>query len=40
MDMTAYQTLGQRIASLRRQRGLTQDQLAELLGISAQAVSK
>ncbi len=37
--MTAYQTLGQRIASLRRQRGLTQDQLAERLGISAQAVS-
>ncbi len=38
--MTAYQALGQRIASLRRQRGLTQDQLAERLGISAQAVSK
>lgn len=38
--MTTNQTLGQRIATLRRQRGLTQDQLAEQLGISPQAVSK
>lgn len=40
MKMTDNQTLGQRIAALRRQRGLTQDQLAERLGVSAQAVSK
>jgi transcriptional regulator with XRE-family HTH domain len=33
-------TLGQRIAALRKQKGLTQDALAEHLGISAQAVSK
>lgn len=38
--MTTNQTLGQRSATLRRQRGLTQDQLAEQLGISPQAVSK
>ena len=33
-------TLGQRIALLRKQKGLKQESLAELLGISAQAVSK
>ena len=33
-------TLGRRIALLRRQKGLTQEALAEQLGISAQAVSK
>lgn len=33
-------TLGQRIAELRRARGLTQDELAEKMGVSAQAVSK
>lgn len=33
-------TLGQRIALLRKQKGLKQDALAELLGISPQAVSK
>lgn len=34
------QTLGKRIAEYRKQRKLTQDQLAERLGITAQAVSK
>ena len=33
-------TLGDRIASLRRERGLKQDELAEMLGVSPQAVSK
>ena len=33
-------TLGKRIALLRRQKGLKQDELAEQLGISPQAVSK
>ena len=34
------QTLGKRIVSHRRKLGLTQDQLAEKLGVTAQAVSK
>ena len=34
------QTLGKRIVSHRKRLGLTQDQLAEQLGITAQAVSK
>lgn len=34
------QTLGKRIAAHRKRLGLTQDQLAEQLGITAQAVSK
>ena len=34
------QTLGKRIVSHRKRLGLTQDQLAERLGITAQAVSK
>ena len=34
------QTLGARISSHRKRLGLTQDQLAEQLGITAQAVSK
>lgn len=34
------ETMGKRIAAFRKKRGLTQDQLAEQLGISAQAVSK
>ena len=34
------QTLGERIASLRKKAGLTQEELAEKLGISPQAVSK
>ncbi|MBE5784051.1 MAG: helix-turn-helix transcriptional regulator [Clostridiales bacterium] len=33
-------SLGKRIAALRRQMGMTQDELAEKLGVSAQAVSK
>ena len=33
-------TLGKRISSLRREKGLKQEDLAEKLGISAQAVSK
>jgi len=33
-------TLGKRIASLRHQKGLKQDELATALGVSAQAVSK
>ena len=32
-------TLGKRIAMLRRQKGLKQDTLAEVLGVSPQAVS-
>lgn len=32
--------LGKRIAALRKQRGMTQEALAEALGVSAQAVSK
>ncbi|MBQ7335010.1 MAG: helix-turn-helix domain-containing protein [Clostridia bacterium] len=34
------QTLGNRIAEKRRARGLKQDELAEKLGISSQAISK
>ena len=34
------QTIGKRIMVLRKSRGMTQTQLADLLGISAQAVSK
>ena len=33
-------TLGMRIASLRREKGMKQDELAEKLGVSSQAVSK
>lgn len=33
-------TLGKRIAALRHEKGLKQDELAEKLGVSAQAVSK
>lgn len=33
-------TLGRRIAALRKQQNLTQDELAEKLGLSSQAVSK
>lgn len=33
-------TLGRRIQALRKQQGLTQDALGELMGVSAQAVSK
>lgn len=34
------QTIGKRIAEQRRSKGLTQDDIAERLGVSAQAVSK
>ncbi len=34
------QTLGKRIMQHRKDMGLTQDQLAEKLGVTAQAVSK
>ena len=34
------QSLGKRIVQYRKQMGLTQDQLAEQLGVTAQAVSK
>lgn len=34
------QTIGKRIMALRKSRGMTQDQLAEKLGVTAQAVSK
>lgn len=33
-------TIGSRIAKLRKERGMKQDQLAEALGVSPQAVSK
>lgn len=33
-------TMGKRIAQLRKEKGMTQEQLAEKLGVSAQAVSK
>lgn len=33
-------TIGERIAELRRKSGMTQEELASLLGISAQSVSK
>lgn len=36
----ADNTLGARIAELRKKKGITQDQLAEYMGISSQAVSK
>lgn len=39
MDNTT-QTMGKRIASLRKKKGLTQDQLAQRLGVTPQAVSK
>ncbi len=34
------ETLGKRIGELRRRKNLTQDQFAEAMGVSAQAVSK
>ncbi len=33
-------TMGERIARLRREKGMTQEEIAEKLGVSAQAVSK
>ena len=37
MDQT---TIGKRIQTLRKRQGLTQEQLAERVGVSPQAVSK
>lgn len=33
-------TLGSKLSALRRARGLSQEQLAEAIGVSRQAVSK
>ena len=33
-------TFGEKIAELRRERGLTQENLAGIIGISSQAISK
>lgn len=33
-------TLGERIAELRREHSMTQENLAEIIGVSAQAISK
>ena len=38
-DKLFYQALGQRIAQFRKARGLTQQQLAEILGIAQQTVA-
>lgn len=38
--MVSSEKIGKRIATLRRTKGLSQEQLAELLHVSAQAVSK
>ena len=34
------QSMGKRIMQLRKEKGYTQEQLAEMMGVSAQAVSK
>lgn len=34
------ETMGKRIAAFRKEKGMTQEELAERMGISAQAVSK
>ena len=38
--MTTIQTIGTQIAKLRKDRNITQEDLAKKLGVSAQAVSK
>ena len=38
--MTTFQTIGTQIAKLRKDKNITQEELAKNLGISAQAVSK
>lgn len=40
MEQNSTESLGKRIASLRKSHGLTQEKLAEQLGVSPQAVSK
>lgn len=40
MDRQNENQLGNRIAELRREAGLTQEQLAGMLGVTYQAVSK
>lgn len=40
MDDDMTNSIGGRIAELRRKKGITQDQLAEQMGVSPQAVSK
>ena len=35
-----YDTLGARIAALRKRKGITQEDLAQIMGVSSQAVSK
>lgn len=40
MEQLNNMTIGKKIMSLRKEAGLTQEQLAEKLGLSAQAVSK
>lgn len=39
-DKLFYQALGQRIAQFRKARGLTQQQLAETLGIAQQTLAR
>ena len=38
--MEYKETMGKRISDLRKGKGMTQDQLAQIMGVSAQAVSK
>ena len=38
--MESKATMGKRISDLRKQKGMTQEQLANLVGVTAQAVSK
>lgn len=40
MDISANETLGRRIARLRLARSMVQERLANILNVSAQAVSK
>lgn len=40
MEGVDVMTLGERLARLRNQKGLSQDALAEALGVSRQSVSK
>ena len=38
--MEYKETMGKRISDLRKQKGMTQEQLAQQVGVTAQAVSK